>query len=102
MVIIEVTQKHIDKGGRREAGSCPVSLAINDVLADGVYVRVVANAYLFKMGILEITSVRLDENTKQFIIRFDEGESVQPFSMEVEISNAFLKEEKQKWKQRSK
>lgn len=83
LMLIEVTQEHIDAGKRAECGSCPVALAFKEAFPNrmvragyGVLQAYQWGAYVFK--------ARTPLDVQLFMLEFDEGRPVQPFTFEVE------------------
>jgi len=83
---MQVRQEHIDKGIREKCGSCPIALAINEHLVDGVISNVrYSRVDLVKNEVYLVEELRLPPEASRFIRSFDNGEQVQPFSFELEI-----------------
>ena len=77
---IRVKQEHIDAGKRRKGTSCPIALAIQEAVGDGVRVRVY---YSF----LEVDEMQfyLPTVAQSFVHEFDRNgkREVKPFSFEI-------------------
>lgn len=83
---IQVKQEHIDKGVQGKCGSCPIALAINENLVDGVISNVrYSRVDLVKNEVYLAEELWLPPEASRFIRSFDNGEQVQPFSFELEI-----------------
>lgn len=84
-ITIEVKQEHIDKGKRCDSKSCPVALAMMDFGLKYVYV---GDLYWGRGDSGDVSSkdIKLPGNATMFILNFDVGISVKPFSFELQIS----------------
>ncbi len=81
---IHVTQAHIDAGIRSECRLCPIALALQAAISRDV--QVMSGSFLVFGGGGYVASLHaLPEEVSVFIINFDEGSPVQPFSFEVNI-----------------
>ena len=78
---IEVKQEHIDKGLRRSKCGCPIALAMSD--AGFEYPSVNPLRIVYHNG-LNTVGCEVPESAKQFILAFDVGECVKPFSFALE------------------
>lgn len=99
---IEVKQEHIDNGWRITIDSCPVSLAINDVLKEDfkTYIGATPNdtndgiitaCFILNIQTRVATVVMLPEFTGKFIVDYDAECGVSPFSFEIDIPDEMLK-----------
>ncbi len=82
-VTVEVTQEDIDGGAKRSCGSCPIALAINRV--DGGLWRAGVEshaAYISVRGPVATEHMKaiLPCEARDFIVEFDQGLHVQPFT----------------------
>lgn len=97
-VTINVTQGHIDRGCKNTPCACPIALAICDALGFPHYVYFPENADSPKLGVTpqyvsfyylatDVKScwVRLPKAAHQFVVDYDTGKTVSPFSFELEI-----------------
>ena len=92
MVTIYVEQWHIDKGKPAECGSCPVALAVKDVLRESFLVNVgMCTVAVFTDDGSQSWGDDLPEVANRFIDRFDLGMRVSPFSFELPIPEEFLR-----------
>ncbi len=82
-MIINVTQAHIDRGREGDCRLCPIALAIHDATGDWGYS--VSRRYVLKMSHIENKSWVLPEKARDFILHFDMGVFVQPFSFEIDL-----------------
>ena len=78
---IEVKQEHIDKGYRRSKCWCPVALALRDAGLEQPSVNPLR--IIYSRG-LHTVGCEVPESAKQFILAFDVGECVKPFSFALE------------------
>ncbi|WP_420431480.1 hypothetical protein [Candidatus Poriferisocius sp.] len=80
---IEVTQDHIDTGLRRNCHQCPVALAISDVFPGS---RVNVGGVDVDIVQPDFTEIYfcLPEKVEYFIMHFDRGLTVKPFTFAVE------------------
>ncbi len=74
---IDVTQNHIDGGKRRAPSECPISLACAD---KGLYASVTP-----KWACIDGVDIMLPLTATAFVLAFDRGEPVQPFSFRIEL-----------------
>lgn len=89
---IKVTSDCIDAGERLSAFGCPVALAIQ------AYLKPTARAGVGRVGIgfysaesQKSVSVGVLDAVVKFIVAFDGGGEVAPFSFDLDIPAAFLK-----------
>ena len=82
-VIVEVKREDIDAGVRNDCDKCPVALAINRALN-------VNNVAVYEEGMLDMYVVGysgwlipLPISARDFIVGFDLGHGVDPFSFEL-------------------
>lgn len=80
-MIVAVTQEHIDKGCRYDAGGCPLALAIDAATGLGSVVRADV-IYLYDRGELRGMAGHTEE-TARFMHEFDAGRPVEPFEFEL-------------------
>ena len=78
-MIIEVTQADIEAGVQGEPRKCAIALAVQRAL--NMKVEIGGVTLYVKDG----TTCRLPEIVQDFIMHFDYGNPVQPFSFEVDI-----------------
>lgn len=86
---VNVTQDHIARGKRGNSESCPVALAIRELLPEGSYVAVDEDRiYVESRTWVAGTYVKADASDEvvEFEHLFDSGEPVEPFSFEVDLS----------------
>lgn len=78
--LIQVTQKHINKGKRKAFNSCPVALAIKDTGYS--YVDVDQIAIEFGESLLNCSGMIPPRSVKRFVNKFDEKgrKHVKPFN----------------------
>ena len=81
---IRVEQRHIDAGERRHSGLCPVALALREATGFDLSVNPLQVSIYDDKGYLVLNSP-LNEcpdglRAAEFIRKFDNGESVRPFS----------------------
>jgi len=95
-MLIQVLQSHIDSGNHGNCRSCPIALAVKDVIREGItpVVSVTRIGLLVDGGIpLEYAwESSLPKIATSFIVRFDASYEVKPFSFEIDIPSAHLKE----------
>jgi hypothetical protein len=88
---ISVTQLHIDTGTQQNCESCPIALAITAVVPELVGIGVGSMKVVLyfgkkrpkEMGILPFAAA-------DFIGRFDNGDSVEPFSFTLDTMPTYL------------
>jgi hypothetical protein len=87
---VRVAQKHIDKGTACNSARCPIALALHEALdaqgaeqVQGLFVdeHAVRFTHYDRAGGRQWRTYRadLDEQASDFIDRFDDGHTVQPF-----------------------
>lgn len=81
IIKIEVTQEDIDKGIQASCHLCPVAIAAQRTIHDSQIQ--ISSSCLYK--IQSFYSCKLPTVVRQFICDFDCGNSVQPFTFEIEI-----------------
>ena len=79
-VTVTVEQRHIDAGRPDQSRLCPVALALQDQ-CQGVWAVGWGSAYRLAPG---CAPYRLPAKARDFILAFDNGESVSPFAFEME------------------
>jgi hypothetical protein len=77
MMLINVTQEHIDKGKRGSVIFCPVARAVREVFGDGV---VASGAGILIKGYHH----HVPHIVQEFMQNFDTTKPVKPFSFELE------------------
>jgi hypothetical protein len=88
---INVAQKDIDDGVRESCAACPVALAIRRKIRQGGIA--VADRYMVVSGVQVTSSHTLigtssysnPPEARAFIVAFDSGETVEPFSFDLPI-----------------
>ena len=78
---IKVTQQDIAKGSRKKCDNCPIARAIKRETKSPVWVNSNHVDYLVKN---ELVVHLLPKKAITFIKRFDAGETVKPFTFEIE------------------
>jgi hypothetical protein len=84
---IEVTQEDIDKGKRRQACNCPISLAVKRHTG----ARYVATFPLSGLNFIENDKTYIlpaeedQESFTTFVCDFDDGNPVEPFTFELPL-----------------
>lgn len=87
MITIHVTQTHLDKGEEKNCYTCPVALAIQDIVKDDVLVEVDYNKVLLNKQIWTLPQI-----VKEHIESIDYGHYiVLPFSFELSLPECLLK-----------
>jgi hypothetical protein len=79
---ITVTQEDIDTGERDDCNRCPIALAAGRVLGGKVIVD--DDWIISRADFNDSDFYALTDEARQFILRFDAGEPVSPFTFEVE------------------
>ena len=82
MLTVNVTQDHIDKGARKEAYDCPVSLALGE--ADPGSDWCVSTRHIMRETGTHVGFIDPPATVSKFVRRFDNGDPVQPFSFEID------------------
>jgi len=92
---IKVTQDHIDNGRQSMCNFCPVALAIEERLKDGVTVSVNCLGVGFSICGAPHTQFPLPDIAREFVREFDCAgrHSVIPIQFDCDISDGLLKEE---------
>jgi hypothetical protein len=90
-IIVSVNEKHIANGKAENAGSCPIALAIKELLPkkkSNLRVRacVVGFSRVIRKAILPVEA-------KEFIKAFDAGKKVKPFIFLLEIPKTHLRKQ---------
>ncbi len=86
MMLVKVTQKHIDEGKRADCYTCPIALAILDIDPKPVNVQVKYSyvmIYIEKNG--KYKQYELPWEAREFISKFDNGKKVEPFEFELVV-----------------
>lgn len=103
-MLVQVTQKHIDEGKAGECCSCPIALAINDLLSDEFESAAGTKLITISGKKAGCVSLKLSApvSAAKFIVDFDDFNDEQmggqkpdkpvPFSFELDISPKYLKE----------
>lgn len=92
MTTINVTIEHIEKGKKHDCGECPIALAIKEVVKDGVEFGVGTGRVTFQQpNSGEYHSEYLPLVATGFIMGFDRGYPVVPFTFELPIPGFYLK-----------
>jgi hypothetical protein len=87
---IEVTEEHLSKGDRKNPYGCMLSCAVNDHLQEGV----LCATYITSMLLISeegCAYLQTPPYARDIIRRWDDGEDVEPFSVELEIPVRLLK-----------
>ena len=79
---VEVSQKHIDAGGKGRALLCPIALALQDQGHKECWVW--SGTIMFRLGNHTLSGVDMPNEAVRFIERFDHGLPVKPFTFELE------------------
>ena len=74
---VQVKQKHISRGLKRNLKNCPIALAVKD--AGGIYVLVTRDMIFFELNGV-VTDQALDQKIVDFIYAFDNDMTVTPIS----------------------
>lgn len=78
-----MTQEYIDNGKRRQGDSCPIALAISEQVEEASFVSVgTCSAYYYDRA-LNNHFIKLPDEAKSFVTKFDKGELVEPFEFEL-------------------
>ena len=85
--VIEVTQKHIDIGTPLHSNHCPIALAVKEHLKEKISFGISQIQY----HIDEFEFGNTMDEVKEFISRFDNNLSVQPFTFELDIPDEYLR-----------
>ena len=88
-VTISVTQEHIDDGKPEECGSCPIALAILATIPGACRVAVYddhANVWV-PAGKGRSITLDLPPEAGAFVLDFDAGEPVSPFTFTAEVNS---------------
>ena len=85
MLTVNVTQDHIDKGVRKEAYHCPVSLALGE--ADPGSDWCVSTLLVMRENGHDVVSIFPPVTVSKFVSRFDNGDPVQPFTFEIDLDH---------------
>lgn len=89
MVTVSVTQEHIDAGKPRTCWTCPIALAITAAIPGTLSVDVMNPDLGFALIIGDDGSaedMQLPIEARDFILRFDAGLPVDPFTFTAEVS----------------
>ena len=86
VVLISVTQEHIDKGVKTSCGSCPIAIAAKEVFIEGIEIAVGINC----IGI-DTYFVDVPGPARRFIRAFDDGKFVRPFSFEIDVPKRLVR-----------
>jgi hypothetical protein len=101
-VTVQVTQSHIDHGERATCSSCPVALALKDVLTHGwmpyvgdYSIRIYDLLRVDVCGGLSDCHLELftPKEATDFIHKFDDRRAVDPFSFKLELPWYFIRKE---------
>lgn len=80
---IHLRQDHIDKGQRSECTRCPGALALIEQVPDVESVDVDDIRVIFRTVMGATVKVETPEELHDFIIDFDDGKPVKPFSFKI-------------------
>lgn len=80
---VSITQEGINDGVRRDCQSCPVALALTraigeEVIVSGIWCTIAPDTLAVKM-------IELPRAVREWIVRFDRGFLVSPFTFELEV-----------------
>lgn len=96
-VEVKVTQEHIDRGKRRDCAKCPVTLAADELVKPDVHLTT-GKTYIYwcdpwidRTGDLEVQEAVLPAAAIGFIVDFDMGTWVAPFTFTIELPEEILK-----------
>lgn len=78
---IKVTEKHISSGIRRAGDACPIAKALNDAGYSNVIIT-------RQICIVKGHKIELPVDVKLFIMNFDRGRTVKPFSFTITLPKA--------------
>ena len=81
-VFVEVTQKHIDRGVKSSARTCPIALAFQDL---GFKEARVGGQNAYPDGLDSPKTIPLPYYAREFIANFDKGITVTPFGFSVDV-----------------
>ena len=86
---IPVTARHIACGVPKNCLRCPIALAILDAVPDIPEFEVNENhVHYFIPDTSEFLTVPLDASAQEFIVTFDDGVEVEPFTFTLEVPEA--------------
>ena len=92
---ITVLQDDIDNGAMRSTDDCPIALAATRDLADLLLEGVSVGSSAITLWPSVINSLKshsqglLPEEAEEFVVRFDNSLSVEPFKFEIEIPEEY-------------
>lgn len=76
---LPITQKHIECGQPCEVGNCPIALAIREAVPQATGISVSDQNAVFTLPRWCYHLLDLDQKGREFVIKFDEREKVEPF-----------------------
>ena len=84
---IRVTSKHIKAGKRGSDTSCPIALAVKETVQKSCLPKFLRSMQINVGGDVEIGHLCMEGTNKmhQFIIDFDEGKKVKPFTFSLKF-----------------
>ena len=79
--VIEVTQRHINKGKKGERKACPVYYAINEATGKDIGVGDESFDFIYDYDKYRYTYFKFPRSVKRFVAKFDElgRKAVKPF-----------------------
>lgn len=84
MLKIDVTAEDIAKGIQNDCEACPIALALSRAVPGADFIEVDGDA---NYELDDVTYyARFPESAKNFVTRFDAGETVEPFTFEAEFA----------------
>lgn len=86
MVLIAVTQEHIDNGKAMSCGACPIALAAKEVFVEGLEIAVGIDC----IGV-DTYFVDLPDVARRFVRAFDDGKFVRPFTFEIDVPRRLVR-----------
>ncbi len=92
MTKMQIEQRDIVNGERRNCGACPIALSVNRHLKDGLHCDICHTYGSVYCGDQDRYTFKLPQAAVDFIQNFDSEEvDVEPFQMEVDIPHEYLR-----------
>ncbi len=93
-ITIKVTKSDIKNGIKRDCDTCPIALAITRVLSPKYIIEIEpdqVNIYKHGTILMDCGDYPLPKIAKAFILKFDRGHHVNPFSFNLNVKKCFVK-----------
>ena len=89
IIKVEVTQRHINSGLKRDCNKCPVALVLKEIFPNAS--RIIVGGFAIDMYALgEEYFHNFPDSVGNFTLAFDDGKEVEPFAFEIDVPDRFI------------